>query len=229
MLRHLRIYRGHAPAGFTLIETLIATSIFLVVLFAVYTVYDVGEANYQRGTRKWDVQSEARVALERMAREIRMAGYAAPSKATDPVVIATDDTISIHADLDGTGAKYVTYSRRDCNGNVGTTLFRNVSSTTFCGGEPFVDDVATLSFSYYELNNVPIPLPASAPYQPTPPYQLDSQATVTGPGVPSVPAAGGQRDRVRQVKISLTIQQSASGVPIRFTATTDVALRNLAP
>ncbi len=229
MLKHRRIHRVHAPAGFTLIETLIAVSIFLVVLFAVYSVYDVGEANYQRGTRKWDVQSEARVALERMAREIRMAGYASPTKVTDPVVIATNDTISIHADLDSTGARYVTYSRRDCNGNIGTTLFRNVSSTTFCGGEPFVDDVATLSFSYYELNNVPIPLPASAPYQPTPPYQLDSQGAVTGSSVPSVPAAGGQRDHVRQVKISLTIQQVASGMPIRFTATTDVTLRNLMP
>ena len=210
-------------AGFTFIETLVATSIFLVVLFGVYAVYDASERNYATGTRKWDVQSQARVGLERLGREIRAAGYAFPTKVADPVVIATNDTFSFHADLDGTGPKYVTYSLRDCNGNVGSVLYRNVSTTTFCGGDPFLDGVTNLAFSYYELNNVPLPYPPSSP------FQLDNQAPLTGADVPSVPAVGGQRDHVRQVKIVLTVQQQARNILIPFTATTDVTLRNLIP
>lgn len=220
-MRMQRPTSGPAPqAGFTLLEALIASSIFLLVMYAVYTVYDVGQANYTKGSRKWDVQTQARVALERMAREIRAAGYASPTKVTDPVVIATNDTVSIHADADGTGAKYITYSRRDCSGNIGTTLYRNLSTTTFCGGDAFAENVSALTFTYYEINNVPLPYPLTGT------YQLDSQGPVTGASVPTTPGAGSDRNRVRQVKISITIQQTAGGQTVPFTATTDVALRN---
>jgi prepilin-type N-terminal cleavage/methylation domain-containing protein len=212
-----------AQAGFTLIEALIASSIFLIVLYGVYVVYDVGEVNYNKGSRKWDVQTEARIALERMAREIRAAGYASP-KVSDPVVIATNDTLSVHADLgDGSGPKYITYSLRDCNGNVGTTLYRNVSTNTYCGGDPFIDDVAGLTFTFYELNNLTLPYPLTST------YQLDGQDAVTGTTVPSAPTVGSNRSLIKQIKISLNVQQQVRGVTIPFTATTDVALRNLIP
>ncbi|MBI2560951.1 MAG: prepilin-type N-terminal cleavage/methylation domain-containing protein [candidate division NC10 bacterium] len=202
--------RPGGPAGFSLLEALVTTAIFLIVLYGVYLVYDVGEANYVKSS------------LERLGREIRTAGYANP-KLSDPVVIATNDTLSFHADLDGSGATYVTYSRRDCTGTVTTTLYRNVSTTTFCGGEPFVEGVSALTFTYYELNNVPLPYPLTST------YTLDSQAPVTGTATPTTPAAGGQRNRVRQVKIALTIQQQIGTTIVPFTATTDVALRNLLP
>ncbi len=223
MRAHPRTLRLQDPTGFTILEVLVAMSMFLIVLYAVYTVYDVGEANYQKSSRRWDVQSQARVALERMGREIRMAGYASPTKVTDPVVIATNDTISIHADVDGTGATYITYSRRDCSGNIGNALYRRVSTSVFCGGDAFIDDVTSLTFTYYEMSNVPIPYPLTST------YQLDSQAPATGASIPATPAAGGQRDRIRQVKMAITLQQAVGGVLIPFTATTDVALRNLMP
>jgi Tfp pilus assembly protein PilW len=214
----------NAPGGFTLLETLIASGIFLMVLYGVYLIYDTGEANYRRGSRMWDVQSQARVAMERMAREIRMAGYNTPNKPTDPVVIATNDTISFHADVnDGNGLRYLTYSRRDCSGNLTATLYRNTSATTFCGGDEFISNVAGLAFTYFELNNVTIPYPLTST------YQLDSQAHVTGASTPSAPAANGFRSRVRQVKIALTVQQQVGAYTLPFTMTTDVALRNLLP
>ncbi len=223
-MRTFRSRRGRqSEAGFSLLEALITLSIFLIVLYGVYLVYDTGEANYRKGSQKWDVQSQARVALERMGREMRMAGYAA-TKPTDPVVIATNDTFSFHADVgDGNGLRYLTYTRRDCSGTVTNTLYRNTSATTYCGGDPFIDGVASLQFTYFELNNVAIPYPLTTT------HQLDSQAHVTTGGTPTVPASGGQRNRVRQVKISLTVQQTSGGTTIPFTMTTDVALRNLLP
>jgi len=215
--------RPRAPRGFTFLEALAASTVFLVGMGAAFLVHGVGETNYSRGTREWDVQSQARVALERLSREIRMAGYASPDKLTDPVVIATNDTLSIHADVDGTGPTYITYSRRDCSGNTGTTLYRNVSTTSFCGGEPFIQDVADLSFAYYELNNVPVPYPPGST------YQLDNQEAVTGSDTPTAPLVSGSRDRIRQIKIVLSVRQQVKGVTVSFTATTDVALRNLIP
>ncbi len=230
MPTHPRMLRPSAPAGFTLLETLVAVSMFLIVLYAVYSVYDVGEVNYQKTSRKWDVQSQARVAIERMAREIRMAGYASPTKVTDPIVIATNDTLSIRADIGETdssgnpiGARYITYSRRDCAGNIGNTLYRSTSASPYCGGEPFIDNVTGLTFTFYGVSNVPIPNPLTSS------YQLDSQTPVTGTNVPTAPAVAGQRDSVRQVKIAITLQQAVSGTLIPFTETTDIALRNLMP
>jgi Tfp pilus assembly protein PilE len=210
-------------AGFMLIEAVIASTIFAVILLGVYTVYETGEANYTAGSRRWDVQSQARVALERMAREVRMAGYASPAKLDQPIVIATEDTLTFRADLDGTGPQYITYTLRDCSGNVGETLYRNVSTSSFCGGEAFVEGVTNLKFVFYELNNVPLPYPLSST------YQLDGQGPVTGSDTPSVPTVGSQRDRVRQVKIVLTVQQQVRSTVIPFTTTTEVALRNLIP
>ena len=212
--------------GFTMMEAMVATSIFMVVLYGVYVIYDVGERNYVSGSRKWDVQSQARVAIARMALEVRMAGYASP-KLTDPIVIATNDTLAFHADVDGTGAKFITYSRRDCAGTLGTTLYRNVydsaTNARYCGGDAFVDNVNSLIFTYYELNNVPIPYPLTAT------YQLDSQAHTIGTGAFTTPATGSQRDSVRQVTISLTVSETTGGKTFPFTISTDVALRNLLP
>jgi len=52
---------------------------------------------------------------------------------------------------------------------------------------------------------------------------------VTGTDIPTTPIVGGSRDRIRQVKIALTVRQQVRGVTIPFTATTDIALRNLIP
>jgi len=234
MRQHRPIARHRAPAGFTLLEALIASSIFLIVLYAVYLVYDTSEANYARGSRKWDVQSQARLALERMAREIRSAGYDTPTKVANPVLIATNDTFSFAANLTGSagGLRHITYSLRDCSGGAaGTVLYRNEStpaaSPTYCGGDVLIDSVNSLAFTFYELNNVI--LPSAMISSPSATYQLDSQGYVTGSTAPSSPAAGSDRSKVRQVKIALTIQQRVGTVTVPFTVTTDVTLRNLVP
>jgi prepilin-type N-terminal cleavage/methylation domain-containing protein len=231
-MRTLRGLRpSHSPAGFTLIEMLVSVSIFLVVLYGVYIIYDTGEANYVSSSRKWDVQSQARLALERMAREIRMAAYKSPTNVNDPIVIGTNDTISIHADVgDGKGLEYVTYGLRNCDDTVTQTLYRNASTgnigtaplATFCGGDPFIDGVTSLTFTYYEQSALSIPAP---PLPST--YQLDTVNYVTGTNTPDI-ATMTYRNKVRQVKIAMTVQQTVGAKTIPYTITTDVTLRNLA-
>jgi prepilin-type N-terminal cleavage/methylation domain-containing protein len=102
--------------GFTLIEILIASTIFVIVLLGVYVVYETNQATYIRGEGRANVQQNARVALDQMTRELLMAGYdptkvlANPSAYNTPSgVILTNyamqalgaSTVRFLADVDG--------------------------------------------------------------------------------------------------------------------------------
>ncbi len=217
--------RRPRQAGYSLIETLIGAMVFLVVLEGVYILQQTSLTTYARAEDSASMQQTTRVALDRMAQDLRMAGYGTP-KLTDPVVIATNDTVSIHVDMkDGNGPLYITYSLRDCNGNLGTLLYRQASATSFCGGDTIASNVSALQFTYFYGQNVPLPYPTPNP----PVYQLDNQGAVTGTGTPTAPGAGSDRNNVRQIKVALTMSNNNVQRPQRFKATTEVTLRNLIP
>jgi prepilin-type N-terminal cleavage/methylation domain-containing protein len=221
----MRTLRGLRPprseAGFTLIEMMVSLSIFMIVLFGVYVVYDTGEAQYSRTSREWDAQSQARLALERMAREIRMAGYNSPTNVANPIVIATNDTISIQANV-GNGLQYVTYGLRNCDSTTTKTLYRDASTTTYCGGEPFIDGVTSLTFTYYEQTGLSIPSPLTST------YQLDGVNYLTGTSTPDISTMT-NRKKINQVKITMTVLQTVGSITTPYTITTDVTLRNFLP
>jgi len=96
--------------GFSLIELVIGMAIFLLVLLAVYQLFDTGSATYRSGQRKVDVQQNARVALDEVVRQVRMAGYFPENyntDATDNLVnprvihVATSTGLAVYGDLDG--------------------------------------------------------------------------------------------------------------------------------
>ena len=216
---------GRRQAGYSLIETLLGALVFLILLEGVYLLQQTSLDTYARAEDSASMQQTARVALDRMAQDLRMAGYGSP-KLTDQVVIATNDTVSIHADMnDGNGPLYITYSLRDCNGNVGTLLYRQASAASYCGGDTLASGVSALQFTYFEGQNVPLPYPTPSPAT----YQLDNQAPIAGAGTPTTPAPGSQRDQVRQIKVVLTMSNNNVLRPQRFTATTEVTLRNFIP
>ena len=101
-----------ATGGFSLIELLIGSAVFVVVLLAIYIMLDTSRANYAMGAAKSDVQENVRVVLESMARELRMAGYApldsphvdCPTVPLDQpcgVTALTSSSVTFQADLDG--------------------------------------------------------------------------------------------------------------------------------
>lgn len=61
--------------GFTLLEILVFMGIFAVVMTGAYMMYFTQHTTFTRGKAKIDVNQHARVALETLAREIRMAGF----------------------------------------------------------------------------------------------------------------------------------------------------------
>jgi len=84
--------------GFTLLEILIALGTFLIVLFAVYTSFESSQATYAAGEQRADIQQSARIAMEMMSADLRLAGYGFPAGA-GAVTVATPTDISFWADL----------------------------------------------------------------------------------------------------------------------------------
>jgi prepilin-type N-terminal cleavage/methylation domain-containing protein len=83
--------------GFTVVEVLISAVIFLVIMMAMYQLFTSSQANYAGGTRKANVQQNARLAMEEMVRDLRMAGYR-PEDGTSnaqPVRVGTPTGIAV--------------------------------------------------------------------------------------------------------------------------------------
>jgi type II secretory pathway component PulJ len=151
--------------GFSLVEILVSTALFSLVLASMYLLYTTMLGAMSRGEMFSDLQQNARVGLQRMVQEVRMAGYdpsnAIPSLATPPqgfIRAATAGCLSFigyqvqaSADLTYQISYYLD----------GTTLKRlaepwDSSNTTFGasgGAQPLAENIAALTLTYYDLDN----------------------------------------------------------------------------
>ncbi len=207
-----RLRRQGGPQGFSLLEPLVVAAIFGIVLTAIYSTAVTSQTISVRGSNKIDLQQNARVGMERMATEIRMAGYdpsnvlpalatvpqdcaATPPRGAGPFVVqaACANAIGFLADVTGDGITEKVVYRQ-----VGTQVLRETSSwngTAFpaAGSSALVDSVTALTFTYYDGGNAVTADPSS----------------------------------IRRITIRLTTQGRAAGMPLTFPLTLDVRLRNL--
>ena len=183
--------------GFTLLETIIFSAIFVIVMMAIYTTYVATHTTYTQELNKIEVQQNAWAGTERMSREIRTAGYDPSDVITvlsiTAIQVANVNDITFVADVDGDGnTDQVRYS---LNGN--GQLVRESSSwngAAFPALTPSVlaDGVSALTFTYYDASDT-------------------VTTTLTD---------------IRRITIDLTTQETAGGRPATFSLTTDVRLRN---
>jgi type II secretory pathway pseudopilin PulG len=217
--------------GYSLLETIVSMSVFLLVLFAIYIVLESSQSIYAKGEGKVDVQQRARAAMDQISTLLRNAGYFPENFDANPVnnlanpvpiQVATDNALAIYGDADGTGTSNVFLFCLN-----GTSLIRvraavgTPAAYTCNQGQVLGLNVTNPRFAYFDANNNPIPNP------PTPPYQLDGEGL--GP-VPAVPlfASTVQRGAVRRVVITLTATENVPGQqPQIYTLTSNVRLRNL--
>jgi Tfp pilus assembly protein PilW len=97
--------------GFTLPEVLVTTTLMIVVLFALYSIFDMSVKVYGFGNDKVEAVENARFGLERMEREIRAAYPYDKANSQDHLLwspgypatgaIPPFDRISFGNDLDG--------------------------------------------------------------------------------------------------------------------------------
>ena len=221
----LRAPRRRRQRGFTIVEVLVALSIFLLILMGIMQVFEPSNLAYQTSQHKLNVQQNGRVAMDIMARQIRMAGYFPENIDTNTandqsnsIEIATDAAVAVAGDLDGSGATNAFFFCLDNGGLKRVQGARGVAASYTCAnGTVLAESVTSLAFAYYDANNNPIPNPPAGP------YQLDAQAVGAAPNF----ATTTQRAAVRRVVITLTARESVPNQPAQtYTLTSDVRLRN---
>lgn len=140
--------------GFTLAEVLVALAVVGIVLLALMGLLQHGEQVYLFGTSRLEAQQNARVALDRLGRELRQAGIDPRGIGFPPLVNPTATGFTIQNDLNGDGViagnpETITYSLR------GRTLRRNAGG----GAQPVVDGVESLRFAYLDAAGNPAKTP----------------------------------------------------------------------
>lgn len=210
-------------------ELLISAALFSLVLTGVYMLYTTMQSTMSRGELKSDLQQNARVALDQMTREVRMAGYdpsgAIPLVALQPkagIRAAAAGCLSFISSSPSTGASIqITY---DLNG---TTLRRRVDTwdaadSAFSGGsaQPQAEVVNLLTFTYYDsYNQVLTPASWTSTLRCPPAAGAPAQAIVQ--------LDYWQMRQIRRVAIAVQTRDSRPGVFSEFyTLTSDVRFRN---
>jgi len=135
--------------GYTLAELLVAMAVLVLLLGGLFVTLQSGQTAYLFGAGRVEVQQNARVGLERMLRELRTATQVATANAHDITFQFLDSSSTLVT---------VAYSLS------GTNLQRNQTIPTPVATQPeiLVGGVQSLSFSYFDANNLPLSSPVTA-------------------------------------------------------------------
>ena len=215
------------PRGLSLLEVLVATALFAVVMGGVYSLYIAMQGTFTRGEMKSDLQQNARVGLDRMVQELRMAGYD-PENALQQVASQRFNEIRAAA---GSCLSFVTYRKHGASEKSvrvtyslsGTALQRreddwDPAAKVFSSSatQPLANAVSQLTFTYYDAFNR-ILAPSGAAAGSCPPGSPSSSQLLHS-------SLAGQ---VRRVGVTLrTLESRARVAPESYTLTSHVYLRN---
>lgn len=136
---------GRDQAGFSLAELLVVVAILGLVMGGTGTLLAASQQAYALGAARVEAQQAARVGLERMARELREAGYDPTGAGFAPIEAAEPTRVVFRRDLNGNGVidprrERVSFLLR------GTVLRRDAGG----GAQPLVEGVRRLTFTYYD-------------------------------------------------------------------------------
>src|SRR3990172_7979181 len=214
-----------AAPGFSLVEMLIGSAVFVVVLLAILMILDISQRDYASGAAKSDVQENVRVALESMARELRMAGYAPSSPpnsdcAAPPcgVTALTSSSVTFQADVDGNPSDVCAVP--PCMDKVIYSFVPPVDATRPCDAlDP--DTVGRITRSVQSW--------VGGAWTTLTAYDVaQCVKTMTIIYYNSAGGAAATPADVRRIKISITGEENVRGhAPRAYTVSTDVRLRNL--
>ncbi len=95
---------GRGASGLTFLEVLLAGVIGVVVLGGAYMVYEAGQSTVLASERKANLQQNARIALDLITRQIRLAGYLNGGRTRNWIAIGANNLLVIRGDVQNTGA-----------------------------------------------------------------------------------------------------------------------------
>ena len=132
----MKTWRAHA--GYSLLDLLVATAAMGLVMAGLLTILRSGTTTYRWGAARVEAQQSARAALERMAKELRGAGYDPTSAGIAPIVIAEPARVAFQWDLDGDGVVDPTRERVTFVLRPGESILRRDAGG---GAQPIINGV----------------------------------------------------------------------------------------
>lgn len=147
------LYAG--ARGFSLVEMLIAMAVGMVVLGAMYGVFNIQSKTLSNQEEIVAMQQSVRAGMDMIAREIGMAGYN-PAGATFAGVTYDTTQLRIMADLNGdqdTGDENedIVYKYYDENSAYPYQIKRKTGGGDF---QPFVENVQSFTFQYLKSDGI---------------------------------------------------------------------------
>jgi len=140
--------------GFTLIELMIAMAILTMVMASVYGVYIASSRTATIQNASAAAQQSARLGIELMAQDIRMAGFDPLGTAGAAIVISQPGKIQVTSDKNSDGSINDTGFERISYDLSGTDLRRILyEGTARQSVQPLIENVTDLVFTYSGSNN----------------------------------------------------------------------------
>jgi Tfp pilus assembly protein PilW len=156
-MRRVDVLRSEG--GFTLAELLVACAVVALVMAGLLVMLQTGLESYLIGSNRVEATQSVRLAIERMSREIRVAGFC-PCVGTPPFTAITAQTatgFTLQYDWDGDGAINTVGLVTDANGTsrgeriiytfAGGTLTRQEIGF---GSQPLAVGINSLTFTYQD-------------------------------------------------------------------------------
>ncbi|PYO57824.1 MAG: hypothetical protein DMD83_07175 [Candidatus Rokuibacteriota bacterium] len=146
------------PAGgLSLAELLVSLAVLGLVLAGLFGILHSGVKAYGWGVARVESQQAARVALERMARELREAGYDPRGAGIQPVVAAAPALVTFQRDLNGNGVVDPTRERVTFLLRAGESVLRRDAGG---GAQPIIENVRRFGLTYFDSAGAPTTAPA---------------------------------------------------------------------
>jgi len=147
-----------ADAGYSLIDLLVAAAVLGLVMAALLVIVRSGTTAYRWGAARVEAQQSARAALERIAKELRGAGYDPTSAGIAAVVIAEPARVALQSDLDADGVIDPTRERVTFLLRAGESTLRRDAGG---GAQPIIDGVKRLALTYFDAAGIATTDPAA--------------------------------------------------------------------
>jgi type II secretory pathway component PulJ len=144
----------YGRATLRLTDLLVALALAGLLVSGTYLLLDQGQRTYAIGAARVEVQQSTRLAVERLAAELRGAGFSRAATRFAAVAVAEPTRVTIQHDVDGDGlvggsGERITYLLR------GQTLRRDAGG----GAQPVIDGVERLEFTYFDAHRRPTTQP----------------------------------------------------------------------
>jgi type IV pilus assembly protein PilW len=137
----------HGPAGYSLVDLLVALAVGGGLMASTLTLLHLGLRAWVWGAARVEAQQSARYALERLAGELREAGYDPTVAGIAPVVLAEPTRVVFQRDLNGNGVVDPTRERVTYLLRTGETILRRDAGG---GAQPVVEGVRGFRLVYLD-------------------------------------------------------------------------------